>query len=261
MKYLLFILMVLLPTMCLARQGGGKPSWLSGYHKDLGNSYIDVFSGVDHTDDGARQKALQRIVDERSRASGRRYSLRENNGEVTLDSEDNLNVKCRVVDEYHRMNDNGLIEVYLLVQTARHPELAFEPVSVSDHYPLSARVIIPGLTQMYKGNTVKGACLLGGVAALGVGALFCENQRSDYQNKIHQQPKFAQSYNTKANNFETARNVCIGAAVALYIYNVIDAVAAKGKRRVVVNMNRNGGFAFCPIVSPEMGGISLAYHF
>ena len=51
---------------------------------------------------------------------------------------------------------------------------------------------------------------------------------------MKEQPRHAQTYNSKADNWESGRNICIGAAAALYVYNLIDAVAAKGARRVTV---------------------------
>ena len=67
-----------------------KPSWTNGYHKDLANSYIDVYSAVGNTEEAARKMALQRIVDERSRATGRRYSINETNGNISMNSQDEL---------------------------------------------------------------------------------------------------------------------------------------------------------------------------
>ena len=255
------ILMITLPTSLLGQQNEKKPTWLNGYHLDLKNTYIDAFSAIAPTYEDARTKAIQNIIDERSRATGRRFSVKENAGELTLSSQDELTVKCRILDEYHRITSDGNREVFLLVQTARHPDFAYEPVEVSDHYPLSARALIPGLSQMHKGSTVKGWLMLGGVAAFGLGALFCENERADYRNKIKEQPQFAQSYNTKANNFETARNVCLGAAAAIWIYNIVDAATAKGARRIIVKPTKGSYVSLQPVASPSSVGISLSYIF
>ena len=42
------------------------------------------------------------------------------------------------------------------------------------------------------------------------------------------------TYNTKADNCENIRNICIGGAAALYVYNLIDAIAANGAKRVII---------------------------
>ena len=121
--------------------------------------------------------------------------------------------------------------------------------------------IIPGLGQFYKGSTVKGICMLGGVAACGVGALLCENERSDYKNKMKEQPQFAKNYNTKANNYETARNICLGAAAAIWIYNIVDAAAAKGTRKIVVKPASGSYLSVHPIATFDAIGASLSYVF
>ena len=237
-----------------------KPSWTNGYHKDLANSYIDVYTAVGNTEEAARKMALQRIVDERSRATGRRYTINETNGNIIMNSQDELTVKCRIIDEYH-MRQYGNYKVYLLVQMAKHPDYAYEQVSVTDRYSSGARFLVPGWAQMYKGQTAKGLIMLGGVVASGIGIIACESSRSDYRNKVKQQPQFAQDYNTKANNFETARNICIGAAGAFYLWNIIDGIAAKGKRRVIIKNSYGGGLSLNPLITPEGSGLSLAYRF
>lgn len=236
-----------------------QPTWISGFHKDLNNSYIDVFSASGNTEDDARKQALQRIVDERSRATGRRFSINERNGNISINSDDQLTVKCRIVDEYHQRL-HGSYKVFLLVQTAKHPDYTFEEVSVTNSYPVSARILIPGLTQIHKGQTAKGLIMLAGVAGCGIGALVCENTRSDYKNKMKQQPDYAQTYNTKASNNETARNVLIGAAAAFYVWNIIDGIASKGKNRIVVKKTSRN-FAVAPIATFDGAGLSLTYNF
>jgi TM2 domain-containing membrane protein YozV len=237
-----------------------KPSWTNGYHKDLANSYIDVYSAVGNTEEAARKMVLQRIVDERSRATGRRYSINETNGNISMNSQDELTVKCRIIDEYH-MRQYGSYKVYMLVQMAKHPDYAYEQVNVTDRYSSGARFIVPGWAQMYKGQTLKGVVMLGGVVACGIGAVYCESNRSDYKNKMKEQPQFAKDYNTKANNYETARNICIGGAAAFYLWNIIDGIAAKGKKRVIIKNSYGGGLSMTPIFTPDVSGVSFAYNF
>lgn len=237
---------------------GQKPMWANGFHKDLVSSYIDVFSATGNSLDDARSKALQLVVDERSRATGRRFNIEEHNGNVNINSQGDLEVKARVVDEYYEKKSGGY-KVSLLVQTARNPVYSFEPVSVTDNYSAGARVVVPGWAQFYKGQTAKGLIMLGGVIGCGIGALIFENTRADYKNKMKEQPEFAQTYNTKANNNETARNVCIGAAAAFYVWSIIDGITSKGKRRVIIG--KNSSLAINPVATSNSAGISLAYNF
>ena len=79
--------------------------------------------------------------------------------------------------------------------------------------------------------------------------------RADYARKIAQTHNInhIKTYSTKADHFATARNICIGAAAALYVYNLIDAIAAPGARRIVVHRRNGNGqtYSFVPAVMPD----------
>jgi hypothetical protein len=85
--------------------------------------------------------------------------------------------------------------------------------------------------------------------------------RSDYKNKMKEQPQFAKDYNTKANNWETARNICIGATAAVWVYNIIDAAAAKGARRIIVNRATGSNLSIHPTASLTDFGLAMTYSF
>lgn len=235
-----------------------KPMWANSYHKELVNSYIDVYTGTGNTVDEARSKARQRVALERNEATGAHYTISEQDERTNTSKNDYLEVKSRVIDEYVERIGGGY-SVSLLVQVARNPMYSFEPVDVTDQYSAGARIVFPGWAQIYKGQTVKGLVMLAGVVGCGIGALVCENTRSDYKNKMKEQPEFAQTYNTKANNNETARNICIGAAGAFYLWSLIDGIASKGKRRVFVG--KTSSLSFSPIAMPDAAGLAFTYNF
>lgn len=246
MKYIIATLLFLFSALTAM---GQKPMWANGYHKELINSYIDVYADTGNTIDEARDKARKRIREERVDATGRHTN---NN------YQENVEVKSRIIDEYYETLGGGY-KVYLLAQVARNPMFIFEPVTVTDNYSAGARILIPGWAQIYKGQTAKGLVMLAGVVGCGIGALVFENTRSDYKNKMKEQPEFAQTYNTKANNNETARNICIGAAGAFYLWSLIDGIASKGKRRVFVG--KNSSLAINPVASNEGAALALTYNF
>ncbi len=114
--------------------------------------------------------------------------------------------------------------------------------------------LIPGAAQMHKGSYVKGGIIMAGSVALAGGIIAFENMRSEYMSKITQthSSDIKKAYNNKANNCETARNICIGGFAALYIYNVVDAFIAPGARRIIVT----------PTATTEgQYGISASYNF
>lgn len=105
--------------------------------------------------------------------------------------------------------------------------LSFDQVNFSYKYGMSAlwrSALVPGYGQIYKGSTAKGISILGGEVALITGVLLTENTRSSYRRKAKEtyDVNKIRSYTDKADNYETARNICIGGAIALYVYNVID---------------------------------------
>lgn len=140
----------------------------------------------------------------------------------------------------------------------------FDEYGTTTHYGIGAmaRSIIPGWGQMYKGNTAKGICFLGGEAAL-VGMIIAgSNLRNSYIDKAEntQDTKERKAYLDDANTWKSTRNICMGAAVALYVYNLVDAIVAEGRQRIVVTKNR-GGLTFAPVVAPNYKGINLTYRF
>lgn len=169
------------------------------------------------------------------------------------------------IDEYWELVSIGGNRQYLChalyaVATSSLPVL-FDQVSLTTKYGMKGfiRSFIPGWGQMYKGSTAKGICFLGGEIALAGGIIVAENLRASYKKKMREQPQHAKTYNTKADNCANARNICIGAAAALYVYNLIDALVAPGSKRVVVHKQRY--FTFHPVVSETYSGIGLAFNF
>ena len=117
--------------------------------------------------------------------------------------------------------------------------------------------IIPGAGQFYKGSTGKGIFFLSAVAASAAGIIVCESTRSSYSNKAIEQPKFKKEYSTKADNWETARNICIGVGAAFYVWNIIDAFATKSARAKVA-INKNKALAIQPFATPQNVGMALS---
>lgn len=121
-------------------------------------------------------------------------------------------------------------------------------------------LIVPGWGQLHKGNTAKGACILGGEVLLVGGIITAESLRSSYVKKMKENPKHLKTYNTKADNWENIRNVFIGAAASLYVYNLVDALVANGRKRTIVRKAKTQ-FSFAPVASPEYNGLLLTINF
>ena len=263
MKYIIaFFFCLLFPCLSVMGQQVSKerPSWSDGFREEYQNSYLKSFSAVGSTMEEARRQALQEVADERSRATGRQYSIRESNGVVTMSSNDELTVAAQVVDEWHEVLPNGACRVDLLVQTKKNPMYTYEPVSVTTKYPISGRVLVPGMAQLYKGSTTKGIAFIVAEVAAVSGIVAFEGLRSSYDSKINttKDAKKRQSYIDDTNNMQNLRNAFIAGAVAIYAWNVVDGIVAKGKKHVEV-----GGVAmhFAPFATPYAAGLAMNIQF
>lgn len=150
---------------------------------------------------------------------------------------------------------------YLLFGVADTPSPSFDHLRFTRKYGargLWRSLIIPGWGQMYKGSTAKGLCILGGEVALATGIIVSENLRSSYIKKMEEQPQHQQTYNSRADNWNNIRNVFIGATAALYLYNIVDALVANGRKRAVTQ--KKAYFSLQPAVG-DCNGIGLALNF
>lgn len=216
-----------------------RPKWTDGYFEERNNSYVEVVTGFGYDINDAKEKATKQIIERRSLTTGTDAVVSMENNNVQITSEKKLAVSARIIDEYHEHLAPGEYKVYLLVQTAKNPTLKLEPVTVSDKYPFSARVFIPGMAQIYKGSTAKGACFIAGEVAFIGGIVVSECLRQNYIQKINltQNVKLKKQYLDSSNRCEIARNVSIAGAAALYVWNIIDGIVAKGKKNVFIGEN------------------------
>lgn len=259
----LICIMAFLPlwVMGKTKQDKEKPFWIAGYFKEMPNSYIEVVSAFDYDLQTAKSKAVKEVIGRRSLATGAEASVSIKNNEVAVVSNHNLIVKARIVDEYIHHTVNGY-RAYLLVQTAKNPTFSYEPVTLSDEYGFSARVFVPGMAQIYKGSKGKGAAIIATEAMAVAGIIVCENQRATYAKKMKEQPMFIKEYNSKADNWCNGRNISIGVAAGIWVYNIIDGAVAKGKKRVKVGpAPKSGGLSVVPFATFDTVGMSLAYQF
>ena len=121
-------------------------------------------------------------------------------------------------------------------------------------YPFSPRVFIPGLRQLDKRSTTKAWLIIGGEAALVGGAIWAETQKQDANNMFYSTHD-KEFYRDKARSYRDLRNGLMIGAAALYVYNVIDGIAAKGTEKC------NRRLAIVPYADTESGGISLTFNF
>lgn len=245
LKTLLCLCTVMFSFTLMAQDCGGlKPSWASAsYKQTLDNSYLEVvvISGTNRED--ITNKARKEI----------------NNRRLLTVGENSAWVKSEHIAEYWECFGNQKIG-YFLYQTQSNLNRKKENVVVTDKYPFSARVFVPGMAQIYKGSVGKGAGFIAGEVALIGGVIVSECLRLDYKQKINMTHNAAlkQQYANNANACNIARNVCIGGVAAVYIWNIIDGIVAKGKPFVSVDGRT---LSFMPFATTDGGGVAMNFTF
>lgn len=154
-----------------------------------------------------------------------------------------VTIRCKEVDSYWEetfIGGNNQLKHTILYQViAPNTMTDFEQTITTSQYGIHGlwrSMIVPGWGQFYKGSKAKGAMFLGGTAALAGGMVYCQSRIANNRSLAAQtyNPEHLRIYSRRISNFSTARNVCIGATAALYVWNLVDAVVASGARRVVV---------------------------
>ncbi len=184
--------------------------------------------------------------------------------EITLDVTEKghkISMVCREIDEYW-VERKGKYEVDVLYTVANRNVYGGsydDTIIVTSKYGAAGLMsVVPGAGQIYKGSVVKGSLIIAGeIVAIG-GIVLCENTRASYIKKMYEQPKYASQYNSMADSWRTGRNVSIGVAGAVYVYNLIDALVSTGAKRVVVKGNN---LKVVPYADANCVGVGLSFKF
>ena len=258
MGTLLFIFSV--EQSALAQQNIERPSWADGYFEESDYSYVEVVSYKGYDLNDCKQKAAQIVIQRRSLSTGTSSNVSIENGNITVSGDQSLIVKARVIDEYVENLTGGGYIVYLLVQTAKNPTYDYEPVKVTRDYKFSPRVFVPGMAQIHKGSTGKGVAFITGEIVMVGGIVVGELMHKSFASKA------AATHNTaekkrlinNANICLTTRNIAIAGAAVVYVWNVIDGIAAKGKKHVMIG---DANLRIAPYATFDGGGLALNINF
>lgn len=236
---------LLFPTALKAQDCGGvKPTWATAsYKRTLDNSYLEVVVASGSDEDVVREKARVEIEKRRKLTVG----------------EQSAAVKSGHIAEYWECRSTG-VTGYFLYQTRSSLMAKPEHVVATDRYPFSARVFVPGMAQIYKGSVGKGVGIIAGEVVLVGGVVVTECLRLNYAKKINMthNSSLKNQYAYNANACNIARNVCIGGIAAVYIWNVIDGIVAKGKPYVSVDGKT---LSFMPYATTEDVGLAVNFTF
>lgn len=286
-KRIIFLIYVLFTFIWTSAQ---KPKWVNNTPLELNKTYkfVEIISTGNDLN-SARIDALRLLAQNRQLTNA--INVNVESGKLThvdqttvngnfneaikeqIDinvkiSGENYQVQGQKIDEFAEKASNGQIKLHTLFMIAICNNPVFDNVYLTDKYGFTPVVfsLIPGAGQMYKGSYLKGGCILGSEILSAAGIILCESQRADYKNKVKEQPRFAKTYNTKANNWAIGRNLCIGIAGAIYVYNLIDAAISSGARKVKIKQSGKATFSYKPFLlldnmNKSGAGINLTYNF
>ncbi len=281
----LLLLLLLAPSaMAAGKSDKSKPAWMtSSLPKPKSSGYIFVdASGSGKSLEEARQMAMANLTSKLEHEhglsvssvvsidkQGSRATGFSKNQQFKLEVKEQgkmINITCKIVDEYWEKNGSTYIVTDLFtVNDKTQPENGSNRDDIHTTTSYGAAPVfyslIPGVGQFVKGSPLKGSLFLGGTA-VGVGAvILCENQRANYAKKMKERPQHFDFYRNKKSSWETGRNVAIGVTGAIYLWNLIDAAVAPGKKRVVVN-RRSYAYDIAPVMFDNGSlGVGFAMNF
>ncbi len=282
----LFSLVFLFPSISYSREKSDniKPKWLtqelpeskSGTYifiraHGVGSSMAEAkqFAFVDMSQKLESERGItintnveiSEIITQNSTVSDSKYRQ-----EITLDVSEKgkkMKIVCREIDDYWIESDGKYhIDILYTVTNSRVLSSYTDDIKITNRYGAAGFLsVIPGVGQLYKGSYKKGLCILTGEIIAISGIVLCENTKASYIKKMKEHPKYASEYNSRADSWETGRNICIGAAAALYIYNIIDAFVSNGAKRIIVKRKNNPVFSFTPYSDIQSSGICMKLNF
>ena len=265
-----------------------KPHWIHKLPKPTNNSFnyeldLSMASSLDET----REKSLagliansgfengvvvisdyeSKIIDSQVLENGEIKNIQSEDIEINSHIQGNeIQLHVKEIAEYWERDASGTYHLTKLYAKSTSKDTpSFDSTTPTSKYGVRGlwrSMIIPGWGQFHKGSYVKGGLMLGGTAVLAAGVIFTEGQRADYNKRIYQthDVNMIRRYQTKRDIFATSRNICIGAAAALYLYNIIDAIAAPGAERIVVKRSdaRGNNYVLAPSVTMEGAPVMTA---
>ena len=241
----------------------GKLPWVNGNlpANSINYNYKVVVGDGDNLSE-AKNNAFESLIFELGKEQGfsvnsttmvnTQSKIRNNKEDNSIDFEnkiviDNDEFKAEVnkVDEYFDsikdLDGSTIYRVWQLYVTGSSANKDIPKINYSNKYSMNdagfKSLIVPGWGQFYKKKSGKGLLfLLGTTGSLG-GFLYANNEHTNNMNRSKETNNIdlKKQFVKKAGDFTTLKNITLGAAVGLWIWNVIDATSTPGATRYAQN--------------------------
>lgn len=264
------IVLMLLGIVSFAQD---KPSWIYNKPTPANDTYLyDTEWGMASTAKEAENEAFSKVFRFAAMQVGQPFESVEidkalQNGLDYSVIARQYNIPINKVCEYSERDGYGY-RVYILCQVAKDARVSplWSTFNGCDRQGIDGMAVlksalVPGLGQIHKEQTVKGVCFLAGEALCIGGAVVAQSQRRTCLNKMNNTNNAAEKkfYADRANTYTTVRNIGIGAAAAVYVWNVLDAIIAKGNNHQALSYG--GPMNLTPVITDESVALSLSINF
>lgn len=249
-----------------------KPGWIFNKPTPTNNSYLyDVEWGDGKTPKEAENEAFAKVFRYAAMQVGQPFESSEINAALQSGKDYSViaaqyNIPINKVCEFSE-NVGGQYKVYILCQVAAAGNVMAQWSNFSDcdrqhvdGIAVLKSALLPGLGQFHKGQNVKGVCFLTGEAVCVTAIVIGQSMRKTNINKMNNTTSVnaKKAYANKANTYTTIRNIGIGAAAAVYVWNVLDAIIAKSNHQY---LSYGSPVNLTPVVTDESVALSLNINF
>ncbi len=265
-----------------------KTQWMSGDMPKQSNQsyYFKVVSSSGSSLKEAQDNAFAALLIDLGNAQGVKISSKSiheiktqsdnkgyNEEEITQHSynieRDGFKASFDKIDEYWELvqNNNSTTKynLWVLYSVAKNPDdYTFEKIKFTTDYKMSGvwrSALVPGWGQLYKKEKKKGAIILGSEVVLISGFFISENFRSSYYQKALETKdiKIRRSYMSKSDTYKIVRNSVGVATFAIYVYNLVDVLTAKGAKHYADTDTKR--FQIYPDAKNDYVGFAFNYRF
>lgn len=266
MKYSFSIILAFLCVSHIFSQKSNLPGKLPWVNGNLPSNSINynykVVQGDGSSLSDAQNQAVEDLIFQLGSEQGfsvtseaiiKTQSLIKNNKEdYSMDfqdkteiSQDEFKATFTKVDEYFEkdkdLNGNDIYRTWQLYVTGTSANENVPKINYSTKYSMNdagyRSLIVPGWGQFYKKKNTKGLLFLVGAAGSLGGFIVANNKHSYNMNRSRETNNIdlKKQYVQKAGDFTTIKNITLGAAVGLWVWNVIDATSTEGATKYVSN--------------------------
>lgn len=267
-RKLLFLLLLAATQMSTFAQT--VPQWVMKTPRPANNTYLYVVErGIGATEMEARNRAMGLVYRSTIERLALAIDLSSINAAISDGSNygetsEAMSVPVNKVCE-HIQREGNQYAVYVLCQVARYGNIAyhFTPFTQCNQLAKSQYIghsFVPGLAQIKKGSVGKGTAFIASEVVLvgGVVAAECLQRYYAQQISMTHNSTLKQRYAQNANICQISRNVGIGCVAAVYIWNIIDGMVAKGKPQVSIDGKT---LSFMPYATNEDTGLAVNFTF